>query len=92
MSQDFSQAVAIYEQLVKYYPEIDDYKIYLAQSYYKDSLYDETLKICASVENSQYQGKILQLQALIRYEKNEFQHAKTQLKQNDMDDPDSIIT
>ncbi|CAD8079796.1 unnamed protein product [Paramecium primaurelia] len=91
MNQDFSQAVAIYEQLVKYYPEIDDYKIYLAQSYYKDSLYDEALKICASVENTQYQGKILQLQALIRYEKNEFQHAKTLLKQNDMDDPDSII-
>ncbi|CAD8133084.1 unnamed protein product [Paramecium pentaurelia] len=69
MNQDFSQVVTIYEQLVKYYPEIDDYKIYIAQSYYKDSLYDEALKICASVENSQYQGKILQLQALIRYEK-----------------------
>lgn len=44
---------------MKYYPEIDDYKIYLAQSYYKDSkkrfwkigLYDEALKVCASIEN-----------------------------------------
>ena len=37
MNQDFNQAVTIYEQLVKYYPEIDDYKVYLAQSYYKES-------------------------------------------------------
>ncbi|CAK65555.1 unnamed protein product (macronuclear) [Paramecium tetraurelia] len=91
MNQDFTSAVGIYEQLVKYYPEIDDYKIYLAQSYYKDSLYDEALKVCASIENPQYQGKMVQLQALIRYEKSEFQHAKTLLKQNNMDDPDSVI-
>lgn len=36
MSQDFMNASKIYEQLVKYYPEVDDYKIYLAQSLYKD--------------------------------------------------------
>ncbi|CAD8045107.1 unnamed protein product [Paramecium primaurelia] len=86
MNQDFTSAVCIYELLVKYYPEIDDYKIYLAQSYYKNSI-----KKCASIENPQYQGKMVQLQALIRYEKSEFQHAKTLLKQNEMDDPDSII-
>lgn len=52
---------------MKYYPEIDDYKIYLAQSYYKDSmdyfknlgLYDEALKVCASIENPQYVAKMV---------------------------------
>lgn len=25
-----------YEQLVSYYPEVDEYKLYLAQTYYKE--------------------------------------------------------
>jgi tetratricopeptide repeat protein 30 len=30
MSQDFSNAAKVYEQLAKYYPEVPDYKLYLA--------------------------------------------------------------
>ncbi len=30
MVQDFTNASNIYEQLVRYYPEVDEYKLYLA--------------------------------------------------------------
>jgi len=40
MSQDFSNSAKVYEQLVRLNPEVDEYKIYLAQSYYRDGLYD----------------------------------------------------
>jgi len=46
MAQDFTNAAKIYEQLVRYYPEVDDYKIYYAQSLYKEGLYDESLRAC----------------------------------------------
>ncbi|EGR32453.1 tetratricopeptide repeat protein [Ichthyophthirius multifiliis] len=37
MKQDFSNACKIYEQLVSFYPEVEEYKLYLAQTYYKDA-------------------------------------------------------
>ncbi|EAR85890.1 tetratricopeptide repeat protein (macronuclear) [Tetrahymena thermophila SB210] len=91
MNQDFSNASKIYEQLVNYYPDVDEYKLYFAQTLYKDGLYDEALKACQSIRNSQYQQKLIQLQVLIRYEKNEIDHAKTLLAQGDPDDPETII-
>lgn len=36
MSQDFLNSARVYEQLSKFYPEVTDYKLYLAQSHYKN--------------------------------------------------------
>ena len=54
-------------------------------------LYDEALKICQQIENLAHQQKIIVLQALIRYEKDEIQHAKTLLRQSNQDDADVIV-
>jgi tetratricopeptide repeat protein 30 len=36
MSQDFLNSARVYEQLSKFYPEVTEYKLYLAQSHYKN--------------------------------------------------------
>lgn len=96
MNQDFSNASRIYEQLVKFYPEINDYKFHYAQSLYQDGLYDEALKACQNIQNIQSQSQGLQqnmilLQAAIRYERDELQHSKTLLRQANQDDADVIV-
>lgn len=76
---------------MSYYPEVDEYKMYLAQTLYKEGLYDEALKAAANISNPQYQQKLIQLSVLIRYEKNEIDHAKSLLAQGDSDDPETLV-
>lgn len=54
MSQDFSGAAKVYGQLVKYYPSVEEYKIYHAQSLYKEGLYDDSLRTCQTIESENY--------------------------------------
>jgi tetratricopeptide repeat protein 30 len=37
--QDYANASDIYDQLTKFYPEVDSYKLYHAQSLYKAGMY-----------------------------------------------------
>eukprot|EP00331_Platyophrya_macrostoma_P015029 CAMPEP_0176475864 /NCGR_PEP_ID=MMETSP0127-20121128/43835_1 /TAXON_ID=938130 /ORGANISM="Platyophrya macrostoma, Strain WH" /LENGTH=619 /DNA_ID=CAMNT_0017871491 /DNA_START=108 /DNA_END=1967 /DNA_ORIENTATION=+ len=89
-NQDYSNAARVYEQLVRNYPEVDDYKLYYAQSLHKEGLYDEALKACQSLDNPAYQQKLLLLQTCIKYEQEELQFAKSLIQQAS-DDPDMII-
>lgn len=70
MSQDFLNSARVYEQLAKYYPEITDYKLYLAQSHYKNGDFEQALKVTQSIQDPTYQQKIILLQSLIRYEQD----------------------
>lgn len=81
MSQDFSNAARVYEQLVKYYPEVHDYKLYLAESHYKNGDLDEALKVSQTIQDPEYRQRLIQLQALIKYSQDEIQHAKALLRQ-----------
>lgn len=81
MSQDFLNSARVYEQLSKFYPEVTEYKLYLAQSHYKNSDLDQALKVTQSINDPTYQQKVILLQSLIRYEQDEIQHAKALLRQ-----------
>lgn len=81
MSQDFLNSARVYEQLSKFYPEVTEYKLYLAQSHYKNSDLDQALKVTQSINDPSYQQKVILLQSLIRYEQDEIQHAKALLRQ-----------
>lgn len=81
MSQDFSNAARVYEQLVKYYPEVPEYKLYLAESHYKNGDLDEALKVSQTIQDPEYQQKLILLQALIKYSQDEIPHAKALLRQ-----------
>ena len=51
----------MYEQLIKYYPDITEYRIYLAQSFYKAENYEDALKAANSIPpDCNHQKSILQ--------------------------------
>jgi tetratricopeptide repeat protein 30 len=70
MSQDFLNSARVYEQLAKYYPDVTEYRLYLAQSHYKNGDFDQALKTSQGIQDPNYQHKIILLQSLIRYEKD----------------------
>lgn len=43
--QDYGNAADMYDQLTKFYPEIDQYKLYHAQCLYKAGMYVEAQKV-----------------------------------------------
>ena len=57
-NQDFENAAQMYERLVKVYQEVDEYKLYYAQSLHKAGMYPEALKACQSIENPAYSQKV----------------------------------
>jgi tetratricopeptide repeat protein 30 len=59
--QDYAQSADMYDQLTKFYPEVDSYKLYHAQSLYKAGLYTEAQKVAQQIENPEYADRILQL-------------------------------
>ena len=66
-TQDFVNAANCYEQLTLLYPDNEDYKIYYAQALYQACLYEEAMKVTVQIENPELQGKMLKLQAAIKY-------------------------
>jgi tetratricopeptide repeat protein 30 len=81
----------MYDQLTKFFPEVDSYKLYHAQSLYKAGLYTEALKVAQQIENPEYADRILQLQIAIQYELEEISHAKSLIQQMPPDSAEMII-
>ena len=67
MSQDFSNSARVYEQLVKYYPDVTEYRLYLAESHYKNGDFDEAARLAQTITDPDYQHKLVLLQMLIKY-------------------------
>lgn len=82
----------MYDQLTKFYPEVDSYKLYHAQSLYKAGMYVEAQKVAQQIENPEYQEKILQLQIAIQYELEEIAHAKSLIQQLPPDSAEFVIS
>jgi len=57
--QDFVNAADCYEQLTVLNPEVDDYRLYYAQSLYKANLFDEAMKVSSQIDSSMYHDKVL---------------------------------
>ena len=89
--QDFRSSALTYEQLVRFHPDVEEYKMYLAQSLFKAGLYEDATKACMRVDNDKYGQRLLQLQAAIKYEQDELGACKTLVDQCMADDPDTIV-
>ncbi|KAJ8319127.1 hypothetical protein KUTeg_004218 [Tegillarca granosa] len=89
--QDFVNASDCYEQLSIMHPEIEEYKMYYAQSLYKACLYQEAMKQACQIDNQKYQGQITKLQAAIKYGEEDLPGAKSLVEQCPADDPDTEI-
>lgn len=57
--QDFVNASDCYEQLAQLNPEVEEYRLYYAQSLYKASLYDESMKVACQIDSPQHHGKVI---------------------------------
>lgn len=56
--QDFVNAADCYEQLAANNPEVEDYRLYYAQSLYKACLYDEAMKVSCQIDNPSYSNRV----------------------------------
>jgi tetratricopeptide repeat protein 30 len=88
---DFIGAVHSYEQLVGICPDVDEYKIYYAQSLYKAGLFPEATRAAVRVEVEQYTQRMLMMQTIIKYEQDELPACKALLDQCVQDDPDVAV-
>jgi tetratricopeptide repeat protein 30 len=88
---DFGAATQAYEQLVGLCPDVDEYKIYYAQCLFKSGMYPEATRAAVRVEGEQFAQRLLQLQAVIKYEQDELPSCKALLDQCHSDDPDVLI-
>ncbi|XP_064618669.1 intraflagellar transport protein 70A-like [Lineus longissimus] len=89
--QDFVNASDCYEQLQMLHPEVEDYKLYYAQSLYKACLYQEAMKTACQIDNPAYQTQITKLQAGIKYQEEDIPGAQSMVEQCPSDDPDTEI-
>ncbi|XP_040919319.1 tetratricopeptide repeat protein 30A [Toxotes jaculatrix] len=88
--QDFSNAAECYEQLTQLHPEVEEYKVYYAQSLYKAGAYPEATKASFVLDNSSSHTKMVKLQACIKYCEEDYSAAKSLLEQLPQDDPDYV--
>lgn len=88
---DFQNAVQVYAQLISICPDVEDYKLYYAQSLYKAMMYPEAVKSVIRIDGEQLLQKKVMLQAIIKYQQDELTSAKSLLDQCHQDDPDVLV-
>ncbi|XP_048059296.1 tetratricopeptide repeat protein 30A isoform X4 [Megalobrama amblycephala] len=86
--QDFTNAAECYEQLTQLHPEVEDYKLYYAQSLYGACAFPEAMKATFLLDNTASHTKMVKLQAAIKYGEEDFSGAKTLVELLPQDDPD----
>ncbi len=89
--QDFGNAAQTYEQLVKSCPDVQEYRVYHAQSLFKSGVYADATKAALTVEDAQYTYRMLHLQAAIKYEQDDLTATKSFVEQCLQDDPDTVV-
>ncbi|XP_038563824.1 tetratricopeptide repeat protein 30A isoform X2 [Micropterus salmoides] len=88
--QDFTSAAECYEMLTQLHPEVEEYKVYYAQSLYKAGAYPEATKASFVLDNPSSHTKMIKLQACIKYCEEDYSAAKSMLEQLPQDDPDYV--
>lgn len=89
--QAFPEAVQMYEDLVKLCPDVVEYKVYLAQCYYKATNYLEANKAALRIDDPQYQQRLLKLRVLITYSQEMYEDCDSLVSQCMQDDPDIVF-
>jgi tetratricopeptide repeat protein 30 len=91
MQQDYPNAVRMYEQLSKLFPEVQEYKIYFAQSLYKAGMFPEATRAAFQVDDPQFTQRTSMLQAAIKYEQDDLRGCVALADECLPDDPDTIV-
>ena len=80
-----------YEQLCRFYPDITEYKIYLAQSAFKSANYELASRAANSVQDPQHRQRLLNLIAACEYEQEDLASCKGHLDQCIQDEADTVV-
>ena len=89
--QDYAAAADYYDQLTKFFPDVEQYKLYHAQCLLKAGMYTEASKVAQQIEGEQYSERIVQLQVHIQYELEEMSHAKSLISQMPADAAEATV-
>ncbi|XP_061568286.1 intraflagellar transport protein 70A [Cololabis saira] len=90
--QDFANAAECYEQLTQLHPEVEEYKVYYAQSLYKAGAYSEASKASLALDNPSSHTKMVKLQTCIKYCEEDYSTVKSLLEQLPQEDPDYVYS
>lgn len=92
-----------YETLVGLFPDVQEYKMYLAQTLFKSLQYAQAQKAASLVStntsstatassNAHLLKSVVQLQAAIRFEMGDFQNCQNYVNKLLVDDPDRLVS
>jgi len=83
----------VYGKLCKACPEVQEYKMYHAQSLYKSAMYDEASKAVSKLDetSAEMAGRIVSLQAAIAYEQGKLAECRAKLSQGHESDGDTVV-
>lgn len=80
-TQDYIEAANAYEQLCSQFQEIQEYKLYYAQSLFQAGLFEEAYKVTTQITGAELKEKVLQLQSAISYGNEDYAAAQGLLSQ-----------
>ncbi|EAA07585.3 tetratricopeptide repeat protein 30 homolog [Anopheles arabiensis] len=81
-TQDFIEAANCYEHLLNLVPDVQEYRLYYAQSLFQAGLFEEAQKIIATgLDSPELKEKVLQLQSAIAYGNEDYTAAQSLLLQ-----------
>ncbi|XP_052867821.1 tetratricopeptide repeat protein 30 homolog [Anopheles cruzii] len=81
-TQDFIEAANCYEHLMSLVPDVQEYRLYYAQSLFQAGLFEEAQKIIATgLDSPELKEKVLQLQSAIAYGNEDYTTAQSLLLQ-----------
>uniref|UniRef100_A0A0N5A5D7 Tetratricopeptide repeat protein 30 n=1 Tax=Parastrongyloides trichosuri TaxID=131310 RepID=A0A0N5A5D7_PARTI len=90
-TQDYVLAANCYEQLCTIQPKNQEYRLYLAQSYYNAFQFQEALTAVNMIDDPELAPKVLKLEAAIRFREDDLHNSRILVEQYEEDDPDIEI-
>ena len=88
---NYAAAAEMYEQLIKYYPDVTEYRVYLSQSLYKAENYEEAMRSCNSIDKPEYIHQKSMMQFGIKYQMNELADASKILSNANESKQDTLV-
>ena len=88
---DYRAAAQAYEELCLYYPEVDAYRLYYAQSLGKAGLLAEAARAAARVESDALSGRVQTLTASLAYAEGDVPAARAALDRAPPGDRDALV-
>lgn len=98
-------AAECYEKLSQLFPQHVEYRLYHAQALYNVSLivcfvsfshfkaymFPEAVSVLALINDPKMEGRVVKLDAAIKYREEDLQNARILVEQFDSDDPDTEV-